>query len=236
MTRTRSGRARRPLAAAAAALLAAWAVLGAAGTAQAAGYRYWSFWESGTGGSWAYATQGPATARPADGTVHGYRFAVSADSRDADRPRRAPDFAAVCAGTPAAEGSKRVAVVIDFGSAADAPPGEAPPAARTGCARVRPDATGAEALAAVAAPLRYNGQALLCAISGYPRQGCGEQVAGPEPSGAPESSAAGRTAAGEDAGEGAGGGGPSVGLLAGAAAVVALGTAALLRARRRGRP
>ncbi|KUH37189.1 MULTISPECIES: SCO2322 family protein [Streptomyces] len=241
MTRTLPGRARRPLAAsAAAALLAVPAVLGAAGTAQAAGYRYWSFWEGGTGGSWAYATQGPATTRPADGAVQGYRFAVSTDSQDADRPRRAPDFATVCAGTPAAEGSKRVAVVVDFGTAADAPRGESPPAARTACARVRPDATGAEALAAVAAPLRYNGQALLCAIAGYPRQGCGEQVAQPAtpaPSRAPGTTApspAGRTAAeGED---GNGRGGPSVGLLAGAAAVVALGTAALVRARRRGRP
>ncbi|MFF8383629.1 SCO2322 family protein [Streptomyces kanasensis] len=239
MTRTLPGRARRPLAAsAAAALLAVPAVLGAAGTAQAAGYRYWSFWEGGTGGTWAYATQGPATTRPADGAVHGYRFAVSTDSQDADRPRRAPDFATVCAGTPAAEGSKRVAVVVDFGTAADAPRGETPPAARTACARVRPDATGAEALAAVAAPLRYDGQALLCAISGYPRQGCGEQVAQPAtPSRTPgttDPSPAGRTAAGDAAGNG--GGGPSVGLLAGAAAVAALGTAALVRARRRGRP
>ncbi|MFJ6998059.1 hypothetical protein [Streptomyces sp. NPDC003090] len=73
----RSPRARRRFGATAAA--ACLAVLAgvplASGTAHAAGYRYWSFWEGGAGGTWAYATQGPATIRPADGAVHGYRFA-----------------------------------------------------------------------------------------------------------------------------------------------------------------
>ncbi|WP_436995959.1 SCO2322 family protein [Streptomyces sp. enrichment culture] len=219
----------------------------ASGTAHAAGYRYWSFWEGGAGGSWSYATQGPATVRPADGAVHGYRFAVSADSRDADRPRGAPDFAAICAGTPAREGTKRVALVLDFGTPADAPPGGTPPAPRTACARVAPDATGAEALAAVAPPLRYNSQALLCAIAGYPEEGCGEQVDTPAttpataqaPSAAPATpeAASGRA---DGTGNGNGGNGndgnaPALGLYAGAAAVVALGAAALVRARRRGR-
>ncbi|WP_316248211.1 SCO2322 family protein [Streptomyces sp. TRM49041] len=209
--------------------------LGAAAPAHAAGYRYWSFWESGgSGDTWTYATQGPATARPADGDVHGYRFAVSTDSQDADRPRRAPDFAAVCADTPAKDGTKRVAVVLDFGTPSDAPDGETPPAQRTACARVRPDATGAEALAAVAAPLRYNSQALLCAIAGYPEKGCGEQAeekrtAEPQPS-EPPNQATARAGSGTDEG-----GGPSLGLLGGAAAVLALGAAALVQvARRRG--
>lgn len=245
-------RYRRPGALAAAACLAVLAgVPAAAGTAHAAGYRYWSFWEGGDGKSatWAYATQGPATLRPADGAVNGYRFAVSTDGADADRPRQAPDFAAICAGTPAAPGTKRVALVVDFGVPADAPAGEAPPGPRTACARVAPDATAAEALAAVAAPLRYNSQALLCGISGYPRQGCGEQVdtaARPSSPPDPASSAPGATAgAGTTAGPGAtaapdgatasGGRGPSLGLYAGAAAVVALGAAALVRARRHGR-
>ncbi|OEJ98242.1 SCO2322 family protein [Streptomyces thermolilacinus] len=206
----------------------------ASGTAHAAGYRYWSFWEGGAGGSWAYATQGPATIRPADGAVHGYRFAVSADSQDADRPRRAPDFAAICAGTPTREGTKRVALVLDFGTPADAPPGGTPPAQRTACARVAPDATGAEALAAVAAPLRYNSQALLCAIAGYPKEGCGEQVDTPATTPATSATTATPGAASGQTG-GNGGNAPALGLYAGAAAVVALGAAALVRARRRGR-
>ncbi|MFD5799681.1 SCO2322 family protein, partial [Streptomyces diastatochromogenes] len=140
----------------AAALLAAALVLVAgAAQAHAAGYRYWSFWER-DGGRWTYATEGPSTARPDDGAVQGFRFAVSEDSADASRPRGTADFATICAGTPAKPGTKRVALVLDFGTSADAPSGETPPARRTACARVSPDATTAEALAAPATPLRYD--------------------------------------------------------------------------------
>ncbi|TXS54946.1 SCO2322 family protein [Streptomyces sp. t39] len=196
----------------------------AAAPAQAAGYRYWSFWQ-GSGGAWTYATEGPATARPADGSVNGFRFSVSEDSGDSAQPRTAPDFAAVCAGTPAKDGTKRVALVVDFGTPEDAVPGETPPAARAACAQVAPDATSAEALAQVAKPLRYNGDALLCAIGGYPKAGCGEKVSGSAPSG-PADTEAGAPAD-------AGGSGPSVGVYAGIAAVLALGAAALWQSRRR---
>ncbi|WP_197364514.1 SCO2322 family protein, partial [Streptomyces clavuligerus] len=174
---------RRAAAAGAARALAAVLALTAAvtlagtGTAQAAGYRYWSFWQT-DGAAWVYAVEGPATHRPADGSVAGFRFAVSENSSDAARPRRAPDFADVCGSTPARPDTKRVALVVDPGTRADAPSGETPPPLRTACARVPGAATTADALAAVAKPLRYNGQALLCAISGYPRTGCGEQLSG----------------------------------------------------------
>lgn len=199
----------------------------AAAPAQAAGYRYWSFWQS-TGGTWTYATEGPATARPADGSVNGFRFSVSEDSGDAAQPRTAPDFAAVCADTPARKGTKRVALVVDFGTPEDAVPGETPPATRTACARLAPDGTSAEALAQVAKPLRYNGDALLCAISGYPEAGCGEKVS---VTGTPAPSAPRDTAAGEPSDDG--GSGPSVGVYAGLAAVLALGAAGLWQSRRR---
>lgn len=150
-------------------------VLGGAGQARAVGYRYWSFWDL-TGGKWTYATQGPSTARPSDGDVQGFRFAVSADSQDASKPRGHADFASICAKTPAQADHKRVALVIDSGTTADATGGETPPAPRTVCARVPADATTAEALATVAKPLRYDTNALLCAIAGYPGTGCGDQV------------------------------------------------------------
>lgn len=196
----------------------------AAGPALASSYRYWSFWD-GAGGTWAYATAGPSLARPADGSVQGFRFAVSKDAGDqAAQPRAAADFGAVCGATAPVEGRKRVAVVIDFGVPADAPAGEAPPQAepRTACAQLAPEATAAEALAEVAKPLRYNSSALLCAISGYPKQGCGEPMAdGPAPSAAPA--------------DGGDGDGPSAGLLAGAAAVAALAAAGIWQSRRRRR-
>lgn len=190
--------------------------------AQATGYRYWSFWER-TGTTWTYATQGPSTSVPSDGDVQGFRFAVSEDSADATKPRGPASFTGICADTPARDGRKRVALVLDFGTAADAPSGETPPARRTECASVPRDATTAEALASVAEPLRYNTNALLCAISGYPAAGCGEPVAEKG------------TGAGKETGpqKSASDSGPSVGLFAGAGAVVVLGAAAVWQTRRR---
>ncbi|MBK3639984.1 SCO2322 family protein [Streptomyces sp. MBT33] len=189
--------------------------LGLAAPAHATGYRYWSFWTYDSG-HWAYATQGPATARPSDGDVQGFRFSVSEDSGDAAKPRGATSFAAICARTPAVRGEKRIALLIDFGTAKDAPSAEQPPARRTACARVPSDATTADALAAVAKPLRYDTNALLCAIAGYPAKGCGEQVSNAE-----------------DKHTDGGGSGPSVGLWVGAGAVALLGAAAAWQARRR---
>ncbi|MFF5341524.1 SCO2322 family protein [Streptomyces althioticus] len=204
-------------------------LLAGAGQAQAAGYRYWSFWER-DGSAWTYATVGPSMSRPADGDVMGFRFSVSEDSGDAAEPRGAAGFDTICAKTPAEDGTKRVALVIDFGTPADAPSGEKPPAGRTLCAQVAQDATTAEALASVAEPLRYDSNALLCAIAGYPAKGCGEQVA----TGGKESASTGAAETGEGASaQDDGGSGPSVGLIAGAAVVVVLGAAAVWQVRRR---
>ncbi|WP_432215342.1 SCO2322 family protein [Streptomyces lydicus] len=202
-------------------------VLAAAGPARAQEYRYWAFWDGSDRGSWTYATQGPATVRPADGAVEGFRFTVSADSAAAGRPRAAADFDAICRATPAEKGRKRIGVVIDFGTAADAPGGARPPKARTACAQVSEDASAGEALAAVARPLRYDSNALLCAIAGYPAAGCADQVGGADGAkepGAPKDA---------DGSERDGDGGPSAGLLGGVAAVVVLGGAAVWQARRR---
>ena len=202
-------------------LLAALVLLtGATQAAQATGYRYWSFWDR-DGDKWTYATQGPSTARPSDGDVQGFRFAVSEDSKDAAKPRGAAEFAVICARTPAQDGKKRVALVLDFGTPTDAPSDETPPARRTACARVAPDATTAEALATVAKPLRYDTNALLCAIAGYPEKGCGEQVSGAKKPSATEER------------KDKSGDGPSLGLVAGIAVVAGLGAAAMWQARRR---
>ncbi|WP_188114205.1 SCO2322 family protein [Streptomyces apricus] len=212
------------------------AVLGAAGQARAAGYRYWSFWDrDAAAGTWVYATQGPSTARPSDGDVQGFRFSVSEDAKDAAKPRGKAGFAAICAGTPAREGTKRVGLVLDFGTAADAPAGSTPPDPnpRTACARVGEDATTADALASVAGPLRYDTNALLCAIAGYPRTGCGEPVADDRRPSSPSPGTDGASAGRASGDGGSGNGGPSVGLLTGAAAVAVLGGAAIWQARRR---
>ncbi|MFP3991110.1 SCO2322 family protein [Streptomyces sp. E11-3] len=214
----------------------------AAVPAQAAGYRYWSFWDL-DGDTWTYAQQGPSTTRPADGDVQGFRFAVSEDSQDAAKPRAgesagaAATFASACEETPAREGRKRVALIIDFGTAGDAPKGETPQQARAVCAQVAPDATTAEALAEVAKPLRYDSNALLCAIAGYPKTGCGDQVSGSggdkQESPAADGQAAPSSGSASDSSSDSSDDGPSAGLLAGLAAVLALGAAAVWQARRR---
>nr|WP_246212676.1 SCO2322 family protein [Streptomyces abyssomicinicus] len=224
------------------ALLTVSLLLQGAGSAGAAGYRYWSYWEL-DGRTWVYATQGPASLRPEDGAVHGFRFSVSENSADSATPRTAEPFAEICDGTPERDGRKRIALVVDFGTAGDAPEGETPPEGRTFCASVAEDASAADALAAVAAPLRYDSGALLCAIEGYPRAGCGEQVSAADPSGggASDGGSSGGDAGGDAAGADAAGkgsadassSGPSLGVWAGAGAVLLLGGAAVLQARRR---
>lgn len=201
---------------AAAAATAALLVLGLAAPAHAAGYRYWSYWLR-SGATWTYAQTGPAMHVPADGSVEGWRFAVSKDAAaKAVQPRGAADFAAICADTPPVDGRKRVALVIDPGTGADAPDrGTTPPPPRTACAQVPTSASSADALAAVAKPLRYNSAGVLCAITGYPAAGCGDEVT--STSASPTSTHSG----------------PSLGLLAGAAAVAALALAAVWQFRRR---
>uniref|UniRef100_UPI0030C68F21 SCO2322 family protein n=1 Tax=Streptomyces bohaiensis TaxID=1431344 RepID=UPI0030C68F21 len=193
---------------------------GAAGLGRDAptGYRYWSFWlrdtadtadtadgtdeetDGGPDESWRYATEGPGTLRPADGAVLGFRFGIGTGTGGAEQPRPTDTFAAVCDATEAGADERRVALVLDFGTRDEAPPGEVPPPPATVCAVVADGATGAETLAAVAGPLRYDRAGLLCAIRGYPERGCGEQAsAAPQDSaGAEGGDEGGSTGAGED--------------------------------------
>ena len=157
--------------------LAAVALLLTAVPASADSYRYWSFWQ-GAGSGWSYQESGPNAYVPANGSVDGWRFGVSPDSTDAEKPRSAPDFAATCAHTPAVSGKKRVAVVIDYGTAADAGTGTTPPAPVSRCVSLPQDASSAQLLAQIAPPLRYDSNGLLCSISGYPQSGCGQVVSG----------------------------------------------------------
>ncbi|MFF2076270.1 SCO2322 family protein [Kitasatospora sp. NPDC058162] len=216
-------RARRASAALLLPLLGVLVLLTAAAPAQAAGYRYWSFWRGADGGAWTYQQQGPAVAVPPDGAVDGWRFALSPDGgQDAAKPRTAAGFDGICAATPAQDGRKRVAVVLDFGTAEDAGASAAqPPEPRTACASVAPRATSAEVLAAVAPPLRYDSNGLLCAIAGYPKAGCGDQV----DAGAAQPNSG---AAASDHGSG-----PDLGLVAGGALVAVLAGGAVWQARRR---
>ena len=130
-------------------------------------YRYWSYWqlESGT---WQYAKLGPAMVKATDGAVDGWRYGVGT-VQTSTPPDIEIGFTEICGNEPQSPDSVRVAVVIDYGTAADAP------APRAACAVIARGLTRASALAAVS-PLRLN-QGFVCGIDNYPRTGCGEAVA-----------------------------------------------------------
>jgi hypothetical protein len=156
----------------------------AAPAADAASYRFWSYWTVDSG-SWTFAQVGPATLRPKDGAVQGWRFSVSADSASALKPRIGPGgaFDEVCGGTSAEDGKKRVALVVDFGIPSHAPSGDAPPAEslRGTCVVANDRADGWDVLVQAGYGIRSDGSGLVCALSGYPQRGCGETVKDPTP-------------------------------------------------------
>ncbi|MFD7742538.1 GPS-CTERM domain-containing protein [Kitasatospora sp. NPDC059800] len=74
-------------------------------------------------------------------------------------------------------------------------------------------------LAAVAPPLRYDANGLLCAIAGFPKAGCADQLGS-------AAKPAGPSGGGSDSG-------PDVGLIAGGALIAVLAGGAVWQARRR---
>lgn len=163
---------------------------------QATSYRYWTYW-SGTDTTWTFSAVGPASALPADGAVEGWRFAVSAGlGGQGAQPGQTPAaaFGDFCAETPQRSGTKRVAVLIDFGGTADAPSGQSPPNVVGHCAQVPLDFSGSQILQQVAEIRSESG--LVCAIAGYPAGECAPAVAdsGRSPSAEPSDSKRGNAA------------------------------------------
>jgi hypothetical protein len=147
-----------------------------AGPAQAAdGFRYWNYFHL-QDGSWAFSQVGPGDYQPEDGAVEGYRYGTSTTA-EGIAPRAdlaALTFERVCAHAQADSDQKRVAVLIDYGTAADAEGADVPDP-RAACAVVPDNASGRQVLASVA-DLRAE-KGLTCAVDGYPATGCGEPVA-----------------------------------------------------------
>lgn len=159
-----------------AALAAMFAMLSVAGPAKADLYRYWSVWQA-PNGSWTFVETAPDSLVPVDGEVMGWRYAVGGvDATTMRPPRTLPAFADVCGTQTPGAGEKSVAVVIDPGTAADAPDGQTPATPLVTCATVPEAATAVQTLQAVA-DTRIEG-GLVCAVLGYPSTGCGDTVAG----------------------------------------------------------
>lgn len=137
-------------------------------------YVYWSYWSANSSGGWTFATVGSASIRPADGSVEGWRYGAGEGAGPSQPPSVSPNFGAACNGTTAVAGKKRVAVVIDSGTAAVAG-GPTPPAVVTKCAQVDVNANGTQVLNAVT-QTRMAADGMVCGINGYPATGCGVQV------------------------------------------------------------
>lgn len=168
---------RRPAVAAATLVAATGALLGAllaatpAGPASATSYRYWSVWLGGP--SWQYGAFNPGYQKVSAGDVVGWRFAVQGDAGGAIPPREASAYATLCPNQPGT-----VAVVVDFGTVSDEPPGESPPSStpQVRCqpesARVSVDQVTEDA----GFTLRICSNGLVGGISGYPKSECAPAV------------------------------------------------------------
>lgn len=143
-----------------------------AAPAQAAAYRYWTYWQSAPGlSAWVFSSHGAGTSVPADGAVEGWRFAISTENASGDSaPRTSADFDSVCAGVAFEPGAKRVAVVLDPGPAAIAPDGEQPFLALAQCVVADEEATGYDIVRSVVDVRTEDG--FVCALGGYPAREC----------------------------------------------------------------
>ncbi|MBX6371252.1 MAG: hypothetical protein IRZ02_03225, partial [Acidothermus sp.] len=146
--------------------------------AAATAYRYWAYYVA-SGDRWIYSQRGPAFEHPVDGEVQGWRFGMQGDVDTPLTPRAEPDpLRQRCLATPPPGGSIRVGIVIDFGTTADAPPGEHPPALIEKCVTVRQGASGADVLVAAVGSdqVRIGSNGLICGIEGYPKTECAPAV------------------------------------------------------------
>ena len=219
------------------ALLTPVLLLAGAGTADAAtGYKYWNYFHV-TGGKYVFAQTGPDGYTPKDGTVEAYRYGLSSTAAGIKPRTPATTYTVddICGNTRAAAGQKRVGVLIDYGTEADAGSGDTVPAPRAACAVVPTAANGQQVLDKVA-QVRVVKQ-LTCGIDGYPVKTCSVTVKSPPAARAdttvsfalPRSSsdtASRRPSATADDG---GVSWPIVGVVV---AIVALGAGALVMARR----
>jgi hypothetical protein len=144
------------------------------------GYRYWGYFQAAPNAtSWTAAMTGP-TVDVSDGSVEGWAFTFSSDAiPDAKDPKIAPSFAKICAKTKAISGKKRIAVMIDFGSAVLRPKGETLPRLITRCVVAEKSALGIDVLGQVT-KIRATSGGFVCGLNGYPAKECGVEITTPK--------------------------------------------------------
>ncbi|HET7388965.1 MAG TPA: SCO2322 family protein [Nocardioidaceae bacterium] len=192
------------------------------------GYRYWNYFHV-QHGDYVFAKTGPGGFTPADGSVEAYRYGTSTTSAGIE-PRADLShytFARVCSGTDPAPGTKRVAVLLDYGTAADAASGQAPPSPRAACAQVPEAANGQQVLGDVAQV--RTAKSLTCGIDGYPVNGCSTTVKNAEAPGSQRDVAFALSDSSEP------GGTPVAAIVAVVVVIVLIGAGALVVGRRNAR-
>ena len=153
-------------------LVAVFVMLTSPGAAQASNYRFWNFWTAEDAETWVYSQLGPASTFPSDGAIQGWVFAATDASSPSIPPSVTPGeaFELACSDEPIDPDTKRVAIVLDSGTADIAPTGQVPPTLEVVCAVGALDASGYELLNSATTLRTENG--FICAINEYPAMEC----------------------------------------------------------------
>lgn len=142
------------------------------------GWRYWGYYQAAPGAkTWTAALTGP-TVDIKDGAVEGWSFVFSSDDVPSIAPSIKPNFAAICGKVKADKDTKRIGLVIDFGSQSYAPKGEKVQKSFTTCVRTAKTSQGIDVLG-MAVKIRAAKSGLICGLNGYPKRECGVEISTP---------------------------------------------------------
>ena len=142
------------------------------------GWRYWGYYQAAPGAkNWTAAMTGP-TVDIKDGAVEGWSFVFSSDDIPSIAPSVAPNFQSICGKMKSDKDTKRIAVVIDYGSKAYAPKGEKIQKTFTTCVRTAKASQGIDVLGQIA-KIRADKSGLICGLNGYPAKECGVEISTP---------------------------------------------------------
>jgi hypothetical protein len=143
------------------------------------GWRYWGYYQAAPGAkSWTAAMTGP-TVDVQDGSVEGWSFVFDSSDVPSTAPKIKPDFATICGKVKADKDTKRIGLVIDFGSTAYAPKGEKVQKSFTTCVRTAKTSQGIDVIG-MAVKIRAAKSGLICGINGYPKKECGVEISTPK--------------------------------------------------------
>ena len=152
--------------------------LSPAASAADKGWRYWGYYQAAPGAkTWTAALTGP-TVDIKDGAVEGWSFVFSSDDVPSIAPEIKPNFAAICGKVKADKDTKRIGLVIDFGSQSYAPKGEKVQKSFTTCVRTAKTSQGIDVLG-MAVKIRAAKSGLICGLNGYPKRACGVEISTP---------------------------------------------------------